>query len=67
VLWVEPETVVVAVRGGEVELAGELEISTDAAILEKLVEKIPGVVSVRSNARVAPRTPTEGVPRGSDS
>lgn len=48
VLWVEPQTIAVAVRDGEVKLTGELGTSTDAEILEKLVEKIPGVISVRS-------------------
>lgn len=49
VLWVEPETIRIAVRNGEVELDGELETRLDAAALVKLVEKIPGVVAVRSN------------------
>lgn len=49
VLWVEPKTITIAVRNGEVELAGELETSTDAAVLVNLVERIPGVVAVRSN------------------
>ena len=48
VLWVEPEKVKIIVRQGEVELTGELETSADAAVLVSLVEKIPGVVSVRS-------------------
>lgn len=48
-LWVEPQTITVAVRDGEVELTGELATSTDAEILAKLVEKIPGVLSVRSS------------------
>jgi CBS domain-containing protein len=47
-LWVRPERIDVVVRDGEVELAGELESATDVEVLEKLVEKIPGVVSVRS-------------------
>jgi CBS domain-containing protein len=49
VLWVEPDTIDVTVRNGDVELAGELETSADAAVLEKLVAKIPGVISVHSN------------------
>lgn len=49
VLWVEPEAIAVAVRDGEVQLAGELETTAEADVLEKLVETIPGVVSVRSS------------------
>lgn len=49
VLWVEPETIAVGVRDGEVELAGELETSAEAEVLGKLVEKVPGVISVRSS------------------
>jgi len=49
VLWVEPETITIAVRNGEVELGGELERRIDADVLVSLVEKIPGVVAVRSN------------------
>lgn len=48
-LWVEPHAIEITVRDGEVELAGELETSTDVLVLEKLVEGIPGVVSVRSS------------------
>lgn len=49
VLWVEPETITVAVRDGEVELAGELETTAEAEVLEKLASKVPGVISVRSS------------------
>ena len=49
VLWVEPGRIEVAVRDGDVTLSGELETSADVAVLERLVEKVPGVVSVRSN------------------
>jgi CBS domain-containing protein len=62
VLWADPGRVQVDVRNGEVELAGELETSTDAEVLLRLVERVPGVVSVRStvghrhdNRRGAPR------------
>jgi len=47
-LWIEPDVLDVTVRDGEVELGGEVERRTDAVVLEKLVESIPGVVSVRS-------------------
>lgn len=49
VLWAEPSAVAISVREGEVEVAGELETSTDVAIFEKLVGRVPGVVSVQSS------------------
>jgi predicted transcriptional regulator len=49
VLWAEPSAVGISVREGEVEVAGELETSTDVAIFEKLVGRVPGVVSVQSS------------------
>jgi CBS domain-containing protein len=48
VLWVEPWSITVTVTDGEVELTGELETSYEVAVLEKLVEKVLGVVSLRS-------------------
>jgi CBS domain-containing protein len=48
VLWVEPSTIDILVREGEVRLGGELETSTDVEIFERLVERVPGVVSVHS-------------------
>lgn len=48
VLWVSPNAIQVRVSEGEVELDGELERRTDVVVLEHLVEKIPGVVSLRS-------------------
>jgi CBS domain-containing protein len=48
VLWIEPGRIEIAVRDGDVTLRGELETSADVAVLERLVEKVPGVVSVRS-------------------
>ncbi|MEX2210984.1 MAG: CBS domain-containing protein [Gaiellaceae bacterium] len=47
-LWVDPSLFELSVRDGEVELAGELDTSADGVVLAKLVEKVPGVVSVRS-------------------
>ncbi len=61
VLWVDPERVRIAVRDGEVELSGSLETSADADVLVRLVEKIPGVVSVRST--VAHRSDEAGLAR----
>ena len=48
-LWVEPGTVEVSVERGEVVLAGEIEARSDAEVLKKLVQRVPGVVSVHSS------------------
>ena len=48
VLWLTPGVIDVDVRQGEVNLAGELETEAEIEVLEKLVAKVPGVVSVSS-------------------
>ena len=48
VLWLAPGVIDIGVRDGEVELAGELDTEEETEVLEKLVAKVPGVVSVRS-------------------
>lgn len=53
-LWADPGTVEVTVREGEVGLAGRLETKADVALLEKLTEKVPGVVAVRSSVTHRP-------------
>jgi CBS domain-containing protein len=57
VLWADPSAINLFVREGEVEASGELETSTDVEIFEQLVEKVPGVVSLKSSVtyRVANR------------
>jgi CBS domain-containing protein len=47
-LWLDPHDVEVLVQGGDVTLAGETEYRLDAEALLHLVERVPGVVSVRS-------------------
>jgi CBS domain-containing protein len=47
-LWLSPGVIEVDVRDGEVELAGELDTRAEVDVLEKLVAKVPGVVTVRS-------------------
>lgn len=47
-LWIAPESVTVTVEHGEVSLSGEVETRTDAELLPAFVERVPGVVSVRS-------------------
>ena len=48
-LWAEPGAVQVAVRDGEVELSGSLDLKSEAELLSAFVERIPGVVSIRSD------------------
>jgi CBS domain-containing protein len=48
VLWVQPSMVEVVVRDGEVDLRGELDAQPDVEVLERLVARVPGVVTVRS-------------------
>jgi len=48
-LWLDPDSVEITVRRGEVRLAGEIEAKSDAEVLTKLVLRIPGVVSVGSD------------------
>ena len=46
-LWLEvPDAVEVDVERGAVRLSGQVETATDAVLLEKLVARVPGVVSV---------------------
>lgn len=51
VLWIEPGRIEIEVRDGEVTLSGELETSADVTVLERLVEKVPGVVAIRSDVK----------------
>jgi CBS domain-containing protein len=48
-LWLEPAEVEVVVDHGHVALAGEIEARSDVEVLRKLVQRVPGVVSVRSS------------------
>ena len=61
VLWTDPAEFEVDVRSGDIELDGELETSGQVELLHKLVERTPGVVSLRS--RVRARTTESGGPR----
>lgn len=46
-LWLEvPEAVQIQVERGAVHLSGQVETATDAVLLERLVARVPGVVSV---------------------
>ena len=47
-LWLERDTVELEVKRGAVKLAGMLQTRSDATLLERMVGRIPGVVSVTS-------------------
>ena len=47
-LWLERDTVELEVKLGAVKLAGMLQTRSDATPLERMVGRIPGVVSVTS-------------------
>ena len=60
VLWLTPGTVDVQVRDGEVDLAGVLDTEAEVDVLEKLVAKVPGVVTVRSSVTLRRKTAAAG-------
>jgi CBS domain-containing protein len=60
VLWLAPGVVEIGVRDGEVNLAGELDTEAESEVLEKLVAKVPGVVSVRSAVTFRPKRTAVG-------
>lgn len=48
-LWIEvPEAIGVEVERGAVRLSGHREMRSEALLLERLVARVPGVVSVQS-------------------
>lgn len=56
-LWLrDPGSVKVAVTGGEVTLAGEVENEAEAEIVDSFVAKVPGVVAVESSLRWGTRS-----------
>jgi CBS domain-containing protein len=54
ILWADPGSIEITVSDGEVDLAGRLQTETEVQVLEKLVAKIPGVVTVRSTVTAPP-------------
>jgi CBS-domain-containing membrane protein len=48
-LWIAPERVVVKVEDGEVTIGGQVDTPLDAELVRRLVERIPGIVSVQSD------------------
>ena len=47
-LWESPDRFRVRVRGGEVTLAGKVNDADAAGVLVRFVERVPGVVNIRS-------------------
>lgn len=47
-LWIEPDTISVSVTGGNVRLEGVVNADSDAEMLVRFVERVPGVVAVDS-------------------
>lgn len=56
-MWIAPEAVTVSVEGGTVTLEGQVETATDAELLPVFVERVPGVVEVRSALSYRDRSP----------
>jgi CBS domain-containing protein len=50
-LWMNPAALDISVKAGEVTLKGEVDLKTDAELLERFTARVPGVVSVRSQLR----------------
>lgn len=50
-LWIESDTIEVAVENGEVRLSGEVDTKADAEMIPSFVQRVPGVVSVLSKLR----------------
>jgi osmotically-inducible protein OsmY len=50
-MWLPLDQVEVTVRDGDVELAGMVPTRADAEVLERLVARVLGVVSVSSQVR----------------
>jgi osmotically-inducible protein OsmY len=45
-LWVDPDLMKVTVERGEVRLEGRVETEAEAEIVPRIVQRVPGVVSV---------------------
>jgi CBS domain-containing protein len=50
-MWLDSGEVEVEVTGGEVRLGGNVDTKTDAEVLPRLVQRVPGVVGVLSKLR----------------
>ncbi len=50
-LWIDPASLDITVRDGDVSLAGTVGNKADAELVEYFASRVPGVVSVRSELR----------------
>jgi CBS domain-containing protein len=50
-LWIEPSSVQVTVERGEARLAGQVDTKSDAELIPRFVQRVPGVVSVLAKLR----------------
>ena len=50
-MWLDERDVAVTVEGGVVSVEGTVEKRSDAAILERLIREVPGVIDVRLGLR----------------
>jgi CBS domain-containing protein len=63
-LWIDPVLVRVIVERGEVRLEGTVENQSEAELLPRLVQRVPGVVSVLSKLRWLDENGDRGGSRG---
>lgn len=50
-LWIESDSIQVAVENGEVRLSGAVDTKADAEMIPSFIQRVPGVVSVLSKLR----------------
>jgi osmotically-inducible protein OsmY len=58
-MWITSDLVEVSVADGVVRLSGIVETQADAEVMARLVERVPGVVSVTSEVGWRMRAPEE--------
>jgi CBS domain-containing protein len=56
-LWMSPDAIDIEVRGGEVTLSGEVETELLERLIPEEIERVPGVVGVRSTLTARRRQP----------
>jgi CBS domain-containing protein len=58
-LWISPERVAVEVHDGDVKIGGQVDTELDAELVRRLVERVPGVVTVQTDFHVGAEAPSE--------
>ena len=58
-LWIAPERVAVDVHDGDVKIGGQVDTELDAELVRRLVERIPGVVTVQTDFHWEAGAPSE--------